>query len=56
MTTAAAEPPGLGTWQTATVVRVRQETPAAKTFTLELPEPRGHPECGSPWPLERNRR
>ena len=40
MTTAAAEPPGLGTWQTATVVRVRQETPAAKTFTLKLPEPR----------------
>jgi ferredoxin-NADP reductase len=40
MTTAAAEPPGLGTWQTATVVRVRKETPAAKTFTLELPEPR----------------
>ncbi|WP_433295934.1 FAD-binding oxidoreductase [Pseudonocardia sp. CA-142604] len=40
MTTAAAEPPGLGTWQAATVVRVRQETPTVKTFTLELPEPR----------------
>ena len=40
MTTAAAEPPGSGPWQTATVIRVRQETPTAKTFTLKLPEPR----------------
>jgi ferredoxin-NADP reductase len=41
VTNAAAEPAGPGPWQTATVVQVRQETPTAKTFTLELPEP--HP-------------
>jgi ferredoxin-NADP reductase len=34
--------PSMGPWQLATVLQVRPETPTAKTFRLELPQPRPH--------------
>jgi ferredoxin-NADP reductase len=39
---APPQPPSIGVWQSAVVREVRIETPTAKTFRLELSQPRRH--------------